>query len=120
MSQGEQQRVLIARGIVHRPKLLILDEPCAGLDPAVRESFLADLSRIVKRRGAPTVVFVTHHIEEIGPWITSGLVLRGGEVLASGPIASVLTGEVLGKAFGRRCRVEIEDGRRWLRLDRGR
>lgn len=117
MSQGEQQRVLIARALVNRPALLILDEPCAGLDPMARESFLRDLGRLSRKAEAPSLILVTHHIEEIGPWVSHVLVLKAGEVLASGPKADVLTSEVLGRAFGSRCVVETNGPRYHLRME---
>lgn len=110
-SQGEQQRTLIARALVHRPRLVILDEPCAGLDPVAREALHADLARMARHRGAPTVILVTHHIEEIGPWMQCALVLRSGRVLAAGPVAGAVTGPVMSRALGRRCRVSRTGGR---------
>lgn len=115
LSQGEQQRVLIARALVNRPALLILDEPCAGLDPAARERFLADLERLSRQANAPTMIMVTHHIEEIGSWIDDVLVLRGGRMLAPGRKEDVLSPELLGEAFGGACRVEHSEGRYYLR-----
>lgn len=117
LSQGEQQRVVIARALVNRPALLILDEPCAGLDPMARESFLSDLGRLTHRPDAPALILVTHHIEEIGPWNTHVLVLRDGRVLSSGPTADVLRGEVLGRAFGCRCVVERRGSRYHLQME---
>lgn len=105
LSQGEQQRVLIARAVVNRPSLLILDEPCAGLDPAARQRLLADLDCWVQNDEAPTIVLVTHHIEEIRPWIGRVLLLRGGRILASGPTDEVLTSATLSQAFGCPCQV---------------
>ena len=119
LSQGERQRVLIARALVVRPRLLFLDEPCAGLDPVARESLLSDLGRMLKRRDAPTLVLVTHHIEEIGPWITHVLMLRAGRLLASGARQEVLTETALSAAFGRRCRLERHDGRCFMRFGGG-
>ncbi|HET7238727.1 MAG TPA: ATP-binding cassette domain-containing protein, partial [Terrimicrobiaceae bacterium] len=70
LSQGERQRVLIARALMADPVILILDEPCAGLDPVARERFLGDLSKLARKKRAPALVIVTHHIEEIVPEFT--------------------------------------------------
>jgi iron complex transport system ATP-binding protein len=111
LSQGERQRVLISRALVSRPALLILDEPCSGLDPVARELFLDDLERLTAQAGAPALVLVTHHIEEIGPWITHVLALRAGEVVAAGRKPEILTPQTLERAFGRRCTLTQADGR---------
>ncbi len=100
LSQGERQRVLIARALMGRPKLLILDEPCAGLDPVARQHFLHFLQRLARRRGAPALMLVTHHVEEIVPAFTHALLLRRGEVVASGRRARVLTDDKLSRTFG--------------------
>ncbi len=100
LSQGERQRVLIARALMARPRLLILDEPCAGLDPVAREEFLGFVQQLARRRGAPALVLVTHHVEEITPAFTHALLLRGGRVVAAGPRARVLTSRHLAAAFG--------------------
>lgn len=118
LSQGEKQRVMIARALINEPKLLILDEPCAGLDPAARERFLEALSNLARESGGPTQLHVTHHLEEIPSFVTHALVLSEGRVLASGPAAGVLTSEVLSRAFGVAARVEVETvgGERRYRL----
>jgi iron complex transport system ATP-binding protein len=116
LSQGERQRVLIGRALMARPRLLILDEPCAGLDPVAREQFLSFLNRLARRPGAPALVLVTHHVEEITPAFTHALVLRAGEVVAAGPKARVVTSAVLSHAFGVRIRVQTRDGRYRLAL----
>lgn len=110
LSQGEQQRVLIARALITQPALLILDEPCVGLDPAARAEFLADLQALSTAEDAPTMVLVTHHIEEIGPWVRKVLTLRDGKVLAEGTRDEVLTAPVLSDTFGCPCRVEQSEG----------
>lgn len=110
LSQGEKQRVLIARAWVSRPALLVLDEPCAGLDPVARTDFLYDLSHIVKHKNTPTLVFVTHHLEEIPSFITHALVLKDGRALARGPLYDVCDSETMSTAFGRPCEVE-RDGK---------
>jgi len=102
LSQGERQRVLIARALMSRPRVLILDEPCAGLDPVAREHFLQFLDRLGRAAGSPTLILVTHHVEEITPVFTHALLLRAGRVTASGPADSVLTSHHLAVMFGSR------------------
>lgn len=116
LSQGERQRVLIARALMARPRLLILDEPCAGLDPVARADFLAFLTALARRRRAPGLVLVTHHVEEITPAFTHALVLRAGRVVAAGPRERTLTGATLSLAFGARLRLERRGGELRLAL----
>ena len=115
LSQGEQQRVLIARALINRPSLLILDEPCIGLDPAARERFLADLSRLANRPDAPTMVVVTHHIEEIGSWINWIMVLKDGKTLSSGRKSQLLNSDTLSRAFDMKMLVKKEGLRYFIR-----
>ena len=111
LSQGERQRVLIGRALMARPELLILDEPCAGLDPVAREHFVQFLERLARRRGAPTLVLVTHHVEEIMPAFSHVLVLKGGRVLAAGTKARILTSATLSRAFHAPVRLRRNRGR---------
>jgi iron complex transport system ATP-binding protein len=105
LSQGERQRVLIARALMSRPRLLILDEPCAGLDPVAREKFLRFVEQLARKKNSPALVLVTHHVEEITPAFTHALLLRGGRVIASGPRRMVLTSANLSTTFGARLRL---------------
>jgi iron complex transport system ATP-binding protein len=100
LSQGERQRVLIARAMMAAPAVLILDEPCAGLDPVARERFLAFVQKVASRKTGPTLLFVTHHVEEIMPAFTHALLLRKGRVAGAGAIGEVLTGASLSRVFG--------------------
>jgi iron complex transport system ATP-binding protein len=111
LSQGERQRVLIGRALMAKPELLILDEPCAGLDPAARERFLHFLNRLGRKPGGPSLVLVTHHVEEITPAFTHTLVLKQGRVLRSGRKATVVTSPTLTQAFGIRATVSRSRGR---------
>ncbi len=111
LSQGERQRVLIARALMARPRLLILDEPCAGLDPVAREEFLRFIDGVARRKRGPALVLVTHHVEEIMPAFTHALVLRDGAVFASGPVARIVTARVLSGAFGARLSPRKTGGR---------
>lgn len=111
LSQGERQRVFIARALMTEPVLLILDEPCAGLDPAARETFLKGIQELASQDFAPTLVLVTHHVEEIMPCFGHTLVLKGGSVLAKGPTDVVLRGELLSETFGAPIKIEREADR---------
>lgn len=99
LSSGEARRVLIARALVHRPRALLLDEPCDGLDLVSRRDFLESL-RTLATTGT-TLLLVTHHIEEIVPEIGHVLLLRQGRVLRQGEKAETLTEEALSACFGR-------------------
>lgn len=116
LSQGERQRVLIARALMARPRLLILDEPCGGLDPVAREDFLQFLQQVGAGPESPALVLVTHHVDEIMPVFSHALVLREGKVVASGPRRAALTTAILSHAFGRPVRLVRTGGGR-LRLD---
>lgn len=105
LSQGEQQKTLIARALINEPKLLILDEPCLGLDPASRQRFLADLDAFAASPYSPTMVLVTHHIEEVRPWIQRVLLLKGGKVLAAGTPKTTLTSALISELFDCPCTV---------------
>lgn len=98
LSTGEARRILIARALAHRPRALLLDEPCAGLDPAARHHFL-DMLRGVAR-GGTTLILVTHHIEEILPEIGRIVMLQGGRLLHDGAKADLLTSDALTDLFG--------------------
>jgi iron complex transport system ATP-binding protein len=111
LSQGERQRVLIARALMARPQLLILDEPCAGLDPVAREKFLRFVAQLARRPRSPALVLVTHHVEEITPAFTHALLLRGGRVVAAGKRQAVLTSQNLSITFGRPLRLTRRGGR---------
>jgi iron complex transport system ATP-binding protein len=114
LSQGERQQVLIARARMAKPLLLVLDEPCAGMDPGVRERFLAWLNEALRHPETPTVVLVTHHIEEIVPGFANTLVLSQGRVHSAGPTDRVVTRETIESVYGTRLsRLETVGGRRW-------
>lgn len=106
LSQGERQRVLIARALMAEPRLLILDEPCAGLDPVARENFLQFVEQVARTPRAPSLVLVTHHVEEIMPAFTHALLLREGRVQAAGPMRRVLTSAMLSETFGAPLRLQ--------------
>jgi iron complex transport system ATP-binding protein len=116
LSQGERQRVLIARALMAEPALLILDEPCAGLDPVARETFLRFLGRLAAGKEAPTLVLVTHHVEEIVPAFSHVLLLKEGRVLGAGARKEILTNPLLSDTFGSSLTLESRRGRYQLRV----
>jgi iron complex transport system ATP-binding protein len=110
-SQGERKRALIARALVPRPHLLLLDEPGAGLDFAGRETLLEALARLAADDPALTLVATTHHLEELPASTTHALLLREGRAVAAGPAPATLTGELLEACFGLPVRVGRTNGR---------
>jgi iron complex transport system ATP-binding protein len=111
LSEGERKRVQIARALMPDPELLLLDEPGAGLDLGGREDLVSRLSDLARYLYAPAQVLVTHHVEEIPPGYTHALLLRGGEVVAGGPVEQVLTQQTLSDTFGVALTVAQADGR---------
>ena len=99
LSQGERQRVLIGRALMANFALLFLDEPCAGLDPVARENFLIFIENLLKRHQSPSLVLITHHIEEITPSFTHCLFLKKGRVIAQGKKLKTLTSKNLTHCF---------------------
>lgn len=111
LSEGERKRVLIARALMTDPELLLLDEPAAGLDLAGREDILQRITQLLDSANAPASVIVTHHIEEIPIGTTHALLLKAGEVHATGPIAQTLTSQTLSSLYGIDISLNIEAGR---------
>src|SRR5206468_4148436 len=109
-SQGERQRVLLARALFGQPQMLLLDEPAAGLDLAGRELLLDALSS-PGLGAAPTTILVTHHLEEIPRTATHAALLRGGLLVAAGPIVDTLSDENVSASFGLDVRVSHHDER---------
>ena len=118
LSQGERQRMLIGRALMlEQLDLLVLDEPCAGLDPVAREQFLVFIQNLASDARFQSLMLVTHHVEEIIPAITHVLILKDGRVLASGPKEEILTSEILSEAFDGDVKLsQKEDGRYDLTL----
>ncbi len=120
LSEGERKRVLIARSLMTDPELLLLDEPAAALDLGGREELVARLTDLAADPDAPALVLVTHHVEEVPPGFSHGLLLSEGRVVASGLLSDVLTADNLSAAFGQRIALDVIDGRYFARRVRAR
>jgi iron complex transport system ATP-binding protein len=118
LSEGERQQVLLARALMGDPELILMDEPAAGLDLGARERLLARLAALAADPAVPPMVLVTHHLEEIPPGVTHAALLRGGQLVGSGPIADVLTDAAVSDAFGVEVAVERQAGR-WRAIATG-
>lgn len=114
LSQGEKQRVMIARALVTEPSLLILDEPCAGLDPGTRERLIDDLDRLCAKQNGPTLILVSHHVEEIPRHATHALLIKEGHILAAGRLGDVLGDDALSELYEYACKLGASNGRYWL------
>lgn len=114
LSQGERKKALLARTMMATPSLLILDEPCAGLDLYEREKFLDTLKGLCTPQ--MTILYVTHHIEEIVPLFTHVALMTEGRITAQGPKKEVLTSDLLKEAYDLPLQVEWKDDRPWVRV----
>lgn len=115
LSQGERKKVMLARALMQEPKLLIMDEPCAGLDLYEREKLLIDLDRL--RNRDIMVIYVTHHIEEIVPLFTHVALVHEGRIAAAGTKEEVLTPAILRTAYELPLEVDWQHGRPWIKVE---
>ncbi|MCQ4087064.1 ABC transporter ATP-binding protein [Saccharibacillus sp. JS10] len=113
-SQGEKQKLLIARALMASPKLLILDEASNGLDFISREALLHSIDQLAARPDAPTLLLVTHHTEEVSPVFSHSLLIRRGEIFAQGSSSEILSDQHLSEFFEMPVGVEWRGGRAWL------
>lgn len=114
LSQGERQRVLIARARMAKPLLLILDEPCAGLDPGGRELLLQSIQNLAETQRQMGLILVTQHIEEIMPVFDRVLALKKGEIIEQGPKQDVLSQQLIQRLYGVSAKVLPSAGRYWM------
>lgn len=116
LSTGEQRRALVARALVHKPELLILDEPTAGLDLRGREQVLATIERLLSQPDAPAVLMITHHVEELSPSTAQVLLMKHGKFVAAGQPDQVINPENLSDVYGCKVFVRKNHGRFWLEV----
>jgi iron complex transport system ATP-binding protein len=106
MSVGETKRILIGRAIVHRPQILLLDEPSNGLDLAAQWELRHTMRRLAQQ--GTGILLITHHLSDILPEIERVVMMQSGRIVADGPKSDLLTADRLQKLFG----VEVELGER--------
>ena len=100
LSGGEQQRAALARSLMTQPKLLLLDEPTAALDPDARREFLSFIQNIAAELVIP-MLLVSHAVDEVAPIAGHTVVLQDGNIAASGTTADVLGSQALLHIAGR-------------------
>lgn len=113
LSQGERQRVRVARALMTDPPLLLLDEPATGLDLPAREALLGALATLAMSRPELATVLVAHHLEDLPATTTHALLLRRGEAIAAGPVAEILIDAPVSACFGLDVRVRRDEDGRW-------
>ncbi len=116
LSQGEKQRLLIARALIHKPGLLILDEPCGGLDLVSREQLLSTLEGLGRGPDGPSMILVTHYLEEIMPAFNHVFLMKSGRCAAKGEKKAILRPDLLTDLFGIPIDAGRENGRFWGRV----
>jgi iron complex transport system ATP-binding protein len=109
-SQGERQRILLARALFGQKELLLLDEPAGGLDLPGRESLIAALDALASGGGPPSV-HIAHTLEELPESSTHALLLRDGHVVASGVVDDVITADALSACYSIPITVDRSEGR---------
>jgi iron complex transport system ATP-binding protein len=111
LSTGEQARALLARAVVAQPELLILDEPTVGLDIGARAAVIGALDAILARPDPPTLITVSHHLDEMPAAIDQVILLKAGRIHDQGPPDAVLTSDKLSRTFDCPVTVINNDGR---------
>ncbi len=104
LSKGERQNVLIARALFNTPEILILDEPCTGLDIYNREYLFQTLEVLQKEKNM-TIIYVTHYAEEIKPYFDQCLLLKNGHIFAKGKTTELFTAEKISLFLNHRVNV---------------
>ena len=97
-SKGERQNILIARALICNPSVLILDEPCTGLDMHNRSNLFSTIDKISQKDNL-TIIYVTHYSEEILPMFQKALLLKNGRIFEKGKTEELFSSEILTNYF---------------------
>lgn len=116
LSGGERQKVSLARAILQKPDLLLLDEPTANLDIAVQKEVLDLIDEIAERK-ALTILFVTHDFNMLPAKMQRAVMLREGKKVFDGAIEDALTSERLSGLFQYSLETFERNGRRFVSYD---
>jgi iron complex transport system ATP-binding protein len=108
MSAGEQRRIMIARALVHRPQMLLLDEPSNALDLAAQRELREALRRVAQQ--GTGILMVTHHLADILPEIDRVILMKGGRIFADGAKEELISREVLRDLFGVDLELTVRQG----------
>ncbi|WP_026701177.1 ABC transporter ATP-binding protein [Salibacterium aidingense] len=114
LSQGEKKRTMLARAWMAEPRILLLDEPCTGLDVKGREEFLSSLEALMELDNAPALIYVTHHMEELPASVSNVLLLKEANMIHKGPKKEILNDANVQETFEVKGRVHWEKERPWL------
>lgn len=114
LSQGERKKVMLARALMTQPAVLIMDEPCSGLDLYEREKLLQDIHELADQK--ISLIYVTHHIEEIIPVFSHVALLNEGKIVAQGKKKEVLTPEHMYTAYQTHVSIDWHNERPWIKV----
>ncbi|GIP32655.1 ABC transporter ATP-binding protein [Paenibacillus sp. J2TS4] len=114
LSQGERKKILLARALMTDPAVLVMDEPCSGLDLYEREKLLQSINDL--QNTGVSILYVTHHIEEIMPIFTHIALISEGKIVAAGPKKEVLTEQNLRNAYDVPVTLEWNGDRPWIQV----
>ncbi|MEN6386612.1 MAG: ATP-binding cassette domain-containing protein [Phycisphaerales bacterium] len=105
LSSGEQTKVLLARAMIAKPKMLILDEPTNALDIGNRAIIVNILNKLRRQKEPPAIIIISHHLDELPRNLDSVVLLKKGKIISQGKPGEVLTSANMSETFG--CKVKV-------------
>ncbi len=114
MSGGQAQRVLIARALAQRPRVLLLDEPTSALDLRYQVETLQGLRAFLREEGVAALIAI-HDLNHAATFCQQVVLLSGGRLVADGPAAEAYDADLLGEVYGLPVEVLHDDGQTQVR-----